>query len=261
MNIRNLIGAVGVITASFAPIAAFAVPLSITETTEDGSVVPATTIIIRDSAGNVIKEISHPGGDAAIEDIDVDEGQELVVSATADGYSIKSKKGTPSASGGTVKLVARKSTTIRVQLKEDGITDFSGVTAKLYAGVDTNGNPQASVETDASGIVKFEGVPSGEYTIIFDAPENLQGKIATSVSVTVPEDPNGEISVDASSGKQGAANSNDSSESTDSNGNGSDESKSSSKNITQTGDSSLMVLMGVGAAATIGTTIMRKIRG
>lgn len=239
---------------------ALAATLTITPTTDDGSIPPAATITVKKTSDNsVVKEIQFPGGaDAKVDPIDVNAGEELLISATADGYFIQAQKGTPNESGANVKLIAKKATTVTVQLKADGVTDFSGVTAKLYKGGSATGNPQTSVQTDASGLIKFDNVPAGSYTVALDLPAALQGKLPATQHIDVPSNPQQPVSV--TMGNTAAP----TDASTTGNTNTSDGSgTTSNEGISQTGDATGTAVLGVtGIAAMVGagTLFGRKVR-
>lgn len=240
---------------------ALAATLTITPTTDDGSTPPAATITVKKTSDNsVVKEIQFPGGaDAKVDPIDVNAGEELLISATANGYFIQAQKGTPNESGANVKLVARKATTVTVQLKADGVTDFSGVTAKLYKGGSATGNPQTSVQTDASGLIKFDNVPAGSYTVALDLPAALQSKLPATQQVDVPSNPQQPVSVTMGNAPA-ASNVNADAGASNVNGSGT----TSSEGISQTGDRSGGALLGIAGAATVtglGIVMARRVRG
>lgn len=253
-----------------APTAAFAVPLNITMTEENGGEPPAATITIAKSADNtVIKEIQFAGGSATVETVDVTENEAITISAASSDshYVYGTQQGTPNASGATVTLKAKRVVNVNVQLKASGVTDYSGVTVKMYTGTDTSGDPKVSVPTDSSGLVTISSVSAGTYTLVLELPASLQGKIPQSQQVTVPSNPTEDVSVtigtDTSESESSSAeSSSDSAESTASAS--AETATTSASGISQTGDSSTTIVIGICIAAiaiAIVVVIIRHIRG
>lgn len=193
INIATVAG-LAIAASALAPTLAFAVPMNITQNSDTGTN-PASTITVAKEDGTVIKTINYPGGTATIDPVDVDAGTKYIVTAQANGYAFTKKAGTPSETGATVALTAKKAVSVNVQLKGNGITDYTGVVVKL---VDKSnpGTPKSTTTSGASGLVKIDGVPAGSYTIQVELPANLANSgIPTSQDVTVPANPQQDISV------------------------------------------------------------------
>lgn len=203
-NIATVAG-LALVASVIAPTLAFAVPLNITQNS-DTSTNPASTITITKDDGTVVKTINYPGGTATIDPVDVDAGTKYTVTAQANGYAFTKKAGTPSETGANVTITAKKAVAINVQLKGNGVTDYTGAVVKLVE-KSNPGTPKSTTTSGASGLVKIDGVPAGSYTIQVDLPANLANSgIPTSQDVTVPENPQQDVSVTMGGATQAAGN-------------------------------------------------------
>lgn len=192
-NIAAVAG-IALVASVFAPTLALAVPMNITQTSDTGTN-PASTITVAKEDGTVVKTINYSGGTATIDPVDVDAGTKYIVTAQANGYAFTKKAGTPSETGANVSITAKKAVSINVQLKGNGVTDYTGAVVKL---VDKSnpGTPKSTTTAGSSGLVKIDGVPAGNYTIQVELPANLANSgIPTSQDVTVPENPQQDVSV------------------------------------------------------------------
>ncbi len=192
-NIAAVAG-LALVASVFAPTLALAVPMNITQTSDTGTN-PASTITVAKEDGTVVKTINYAGGTATIDPVDVEAGTKYIVTAQANGYAFTKKAGTPSETGANVSITAKKAVSINVQLKGNGVTDYTGAVVKL---VDKSnpGTPKSTTTAGSSGLVKIDGVPAGNYTIQVELPANLANSgIPTSQDVTVPENPQQDVSV------------------------------------------------------------------
>lgn len=193
INIATVAG-LALAASAFAPTLALAVPMSITQKSDTGTN-PASTITIAKEDGTVVKTINYPGGTATIDPVDVEAGTKYIVTAQANGYAFSKKAGTPSDTGADVSITAKKAVSINVQLKGNGVSDYTGAVVKL---IDKSnpGTPKSTTTSGASGLVKIEGVPAGSYTVQVELPANLANSgIPTSQDVTVPENPQQDVSL------------------------------------------------------------------
>lgn len=270
------------VTALLIPTQAFAASLEITQTGESGSN-PASSIVVKDDAGTIVKEIDYEGGDATIDPVDVEVGKSYTVSATASGYDFVTKGGAITTDATyPVSLVAVKATDVIVQFKVDGVSDYSGINVSLYKGSSTNGTPNATAVTDASGKITLSDIPHGDYTMQITVPSSLSGYgIPSTQAISVPADatepvnvtiapegtaPEGTPSSSENANTGDSDNQNASSTSSSSNRNNVVESSSASsensETLSQTGDSKMPVpvIMGLLAAGlgAAGFAIYRK---
>lgn len=179
-------GILGVCAAAlaFGPAAAFAGTLNVVQKGYKQGVNPASTIVIKDASGNVVKEVPYEGGTAQISPITLDAG-EYEVSAKADGYVFNVQRGGVNDDVPTnAELIAKKAENLTIQFKADGVQDFSGIKVSLYEGENASGTPKAEATTNAVGKLTFEQVPSGQYFLKFAYPNSIASK------VTLPESHN-----------------------------------------------------------------------
>lgn len=177
--------------------------IHINEVSASGEKLPESTIMIYDSLNTVVgKSVNNTG----LSEFDLPPdatsklkaGSTYTITATAEGYSFNSVKGTLLDDRTViVNLTGTKTVSMRVQLSAEGVSDFSYVTAALYDGGNVAAAAKSTATASANGVVEFKDVPVGaEYTIRLTCPSNLAGQLPELTTVEVNPDQTGVLDVE-----------------------------------------------------------------
>lgn len=177
--------------------------IHVKETSASGEPLPESTIVVYDNLNTVVgKSINSKGLPEFDLPSDLTDklkpGSTYTITATADGYSFNSKKGTLLENvEATVDLVGTRTITVRLNITAEGVTDFSYVRAALYDGNNVTASAKSTATTSMDGKVEFTDVPVGaDYTIMLTCPSNLAGQLPELTPLTIPADQTEDLDVD-----------------------------------------------------------------